>query len=171
MTEVWRPISGYEGAYEVSSLGRVRSLTRALPSGRRWNGRVRSLHSTWSGHLNVRLTQGGRWLLVHRLVLEAFSGPCPTGMEACHNNGNPADNRIENLRWDTRKANNADKIRHGRSLRGSENNLAKLCAGDIDRVRDLSRFGITGRNIAAHFSVTPANISSILKGKTWAHIS
>lgn len=171
MTELWRPIAGHAGSYEISSLGRVRSLSRVLPDGRRWKGRVMALKPVNSGHLHVRLTSAGNFMLVHRLVLEAFVGPCPPGMEACHNNGNPADNRIENLRWDTRKSNHADKVRHGTSAHGERNQMAKLSAGDIGRVRDLSRFGITGRQIAAHLAVTPANISSILKGKTWTHIS
>lgn len=51
---------------------------------------------------------------VHRLVLEAFVGPCPPGMEACHWNGIPGDNRLHNLRWDTPSANNADILRLGR---------------------------------------------------------
>ncbi|AXH49957.1 HNH endonuclease [Mycobacterium phage Glexan] len=51
---------------------------------------------------------------VHRMVLETFVGPCPPGMEACHNNGTPGDNRLSNLRWDTPKANQADKVKHGR---------------------------------------------------------
>lgn len=119
----------------------------------------------------IKLVHRGKFRLVHRLVLEAFVGPCPAGMEGCHNNGCPSDNRLQNLRWDTRLANNADKIRHGTSRKGADNNRAKLCDGDIERMRDLSRCGVTGRSIAALFLVTPANVSTILKGKTWTHAS
>lgn len=122
------------------------------------------------GHLRAQLGKG-RHQLVHRLVLTAFVGPCPDGMEACHNNGSPTDNRLCNLRWDTRRANQADKVLHGRSLRGDRNPLAKLQPSDIRRIRDLSREGVTGREIARRLNVTPANVSSILKGKTWNHIS
>jgi hypothetical protein len=122
-----------------------------------------------SGHLHLRLGRGSPFMLVHRLVLSAFAGPCPEGMEACHYNGNPADNRLCNLRWDTRKANHADKVRHGRSARGERNFLAKLTTSDVQRIRDMNRNGVLGKDIARHFRVTPANISSILKGKTWNH--
>lgn len=171
MNEIWRPIRAYEGAFEVSDMGRVRSLSRILSDGRRWAGRVRRLKRLDSGHQSIKLVSRGPFLLVHRLVLEAFIGPCPEGMEGCHNNGHADDNRLTNLRWDTRLANNADKIRHGRSLRGAQNNRAKLCGGDVERMRDLARCGVTGRRIAALFMVTPANVSSILKGKTWNHAS
>jgi hypothetical protein len=71
-----------------------------------------------TGHLNVVLyylaPDEGRNARIHTLVLEAFAGPRPEGMEGCHNDGNPTNNHIDNLRWDTRSANNQDTLRHGR---------------------------------------------------------
>lgn len=114
-TEEWRPIPGYEGIYEVSSIGRVKSVERLDSRGRRRASRARSLARQKSGHLTVALCRNGirENVGVHRLVLLAFVGPCPPGLEACHWNDVPDDNRVENLRWDTRAANIADSVRNG----------------------------------------------------------
>lgn len=113
--EEWRPVVGYEGQYVVSSEGRVRSLDRVNGYGRRLRGRPMSLVRHPRGYMQLTLTQGGvcETKKVHRLVLEAFSGPCPDGMEGCHINGIRHDNRPENLRWDTPKENAADRKRIG----------------------------------------------------------
>lgn len=123
MTESWLPIEGFED-YEVSNLGRVKSLARTVERIR--HGKiVRAFHRErilipspiQSGHLQVNMgpRDGSkrRTLLVHRLVLTTFVGPCPEGMEACHNNGDEKDNRVENLRWDTRESNVRDCVAHG----------------------------------------------------------
>lgn len=110
VSEQWLPVVGYEGLYEVSDHGRVRSLDRGSRK-----GRVLSLRVTGSGHKTVALYLLGKptGKNVHRLVLIAFVGPCPQGMEACHNDGNPANNHLSNLRWDTHKSNMEDKVKHG----------------------------------------------------------
>lgn len=119
---MWKPVVGFEGFYEVSDEGRVRSLPRRVNSpvaggSRVIPGRERKLTTHPSGHLIVSLSRPGEKLFmakVHRLVLEAFVGPCPDGMECCHNNSVPSDNRLANLRWDTPSENQLDKRRHGR---------------------------------------------------------
>ncbi|UGS27597.1 NUMOD4 motif-containing HNH endonuclease [Microbacterium resistens] len=113
--EEWRPVVGYEGKYEVSNLGRVRSLSRLSSSGRRVRGRMMGLRPHPRGYLQTTLTANGicETKKVHRLVLEAFVGPCPDGMESCHENGVRDDNRLSNLRWDTSLANAADRTAHG----------------------------------------------------------
>jgi hypothetical protein len=116
--ERWLPVVGYEGFYEVSDQGRVRSLDRIvdeLRGGRTWKGRVLITQRHPKGYLIVALTAKGRSKShsVHRLVLRAFQGDCPDGMQCCHANGIRDDNRLDNLRWDTRSANEQDKIRHG----------------------------------------------------------
>lgn len=119
-TERWLPIPGYEGSYEVSDMGRVRSLDRVIHASNgtayRKPGRLLRLVPFTNGHLYVNLCKPGvssRTKSVHRLVLTAFVGPCPEGMECCHNNGVHSDNRLVNLRWDTRSANMNDRFRHG----------------------------------------------------------
>lgn len=113
--ERWLPVAGYEGIYEVSSHGRVRSLRRLDPAGRRVGGRELTIVHLPTGHQRVKLSKDGRSVhaALHRLVLAAFAGPPPDGCEALHNDGNPANNRVENLRWGTRSENLRDSVRHG----------------------------------------------------------
>ena len=114
----WRDVVGYEGIYEVSSSGGVRSLTRK--SRNQWGeftlaGKSLSPGINSQGRPVVVLRRDGKgktWL-VHRLVAMAFLGPCPPGYVVCHNNGDRLDNRVENLRWDSRSANAFDSIKHG----------------------------------------------------------
>lgn len=114
--ENWLPIVGYDGIYEVSDLGRVRALPRIDAQG--GNRRLRvfkpSRMDAW-GHLGVKLRRDGvvKSAYVHRLVLEAFVGPCPSGMEGCHWNDIPNDNRLTNLRWATKSENRFDCVRNG----------------------------------------------------------
>lgn len=116
--EKWRSVIRYERIYEVSDLGNVRSLDRVMtyPSGRtcRWQGKMLIPGKT-GDRFTVALCneQGIRSHYVHELVLTAFVGPCPEGMEGCHNNGNGLFNSLTNLRWDTRSENTFDRVRHG----------------------------------------------------------
>lgn len=118
MEEEWKPIPGYEG-YEVSNHGRVRSLDRTvqLKDGRTRRQKGRAL-KPWviQGYLYVSLYKGRKVKKkrIHRLVLEAFVGPCPEGMECLHGDGNPANNRLDNLRWASPSDNNLDTVKHGR---------------------------------------------------------
>lgn len=113
--EEWRPVAGYEGSYEVSDHGNVRSIDRMIINKigykQRYRGKLLAPRATAEGYLRVGLPHADK--RIHRLVLEAFVGPCPEGMEACHNDGNPANNHLGNLRWDTPSANNYDQVRHG----------------------------------------------------------
>lgn len=121
VTEHWLPIAGYEGSYEVSDRGRVRSLDRITPRGRRWRGKILSPIPQHRGHLVVNL-HGGEdankhgWTprFVHHLVLEAFVGARPNDKPVCrHLNGDSADNRAENLVWGTHVENGRDTVEHG----------------------------------------------------------
>lgn len=117
--ERWSQVAGYEGLYDVSDLGRVRSCGRYTPTSRGaqrwWAERMLTPSPIPGGYRTVRLYRNGvgRTRTVHRLVLEAFVGPAPEGMECCHGPGGPADNRLTNLRWDTQAANSADQFEHG----------------------------------------------------------
>jgi hypothetical protein len=111
---------------------------------------------------------------IHRLVLELFIGPCPDGMEACHNDGNRINNFAYNLRWDTHAENIRDSVRHGTHCRtgprGSRNGSAKLKEDDILAIRQMIRNGMTKTEIASRFGVHRYQIYSIETGKTWSHI-
>lgn len=118
--ERWKPVAGFEDAYQVSDLGRVLSVPRTVLRSNgttyRVAGRILKLRPTDHGHPMVLLHgENGveRQVYVHRLVLETFRGPPADGMEACHFNDDPADNRLENLRWDTHSSNQFDKVRNG----------------------------------------------------------
>lgn len=109
----WIPIPGYDG-YSVSDTGEVMSFKRSRA------GRLLRQIPATGGYRLVKLGNANNPKRIHRLVLEAFVGPCPEGMEACHNNGDPADNRLENLRWDTKSANMTDRNVHHRGQAGKE---------------------------------------------------
>lgn len=123
MTEEWKPVVGYEGLYEVSTKGRVRSLDRhvagANGSRRLIRGRMLALTpSDWNGgYISVELSREGRGnrkrVLVHRIELEAFIGPCPPGQEGCHKDDNEQNNDLANLYWGTRADNMRDAVRNG----------------------------------------------------------
>ncbi len=165
-TEIWKPICGHEGFYEVSNFGRVRSLKF-----RNTAGRILRTAKQRSGHLRVDLGRRQRNRLVHRLVIETFVGPRPEGMECCHHNGDPEDNRIENLRWDTRSSNHADKRIHGTSRSGEENPFSKLKADEVKDIRRMRSSGFTLKDIAEAFGVTQSTVSAIARRKAWAHIN
>lgn len=114
--EEWRPIPGHEGHYEISNHGRVRSLDRVLTTAagyqRRHTGKLLTPRTLPNGYLKIHL--GGRHdEYIHRLVLMAFVGPCPQGMECLHSDGNPTNNHLLNLRWASPSDNAYDRVRHG----------------------------------------------------------
>lgn len=119
--EQWRSVPGYEGFDEVSSIGRVRSVDRTIQSAgpireKRLRGRVLRQKTTYDGYKMVVLSVDGvHWSpSVHKLILEAFVGQRPDGFEACHGDGDPGNNALANLRWDTSSANKADMVAHER---------------------------------------------------------
>jgi len=118
VSEVWKPITGWEGLYEVSSLGRVRSLPREVSGGRGSRavrgGRVLTPSATY-GYAHVCLHDRGRkrTARVHVLVATAFHGARPQGMHACHVDGDSSNNAASNLYWGTPKQNAQDKAKHG----------------------------------------------------------
>jgi hypothetical protein len=126
------------------------------------------------GYFEVRLQQKGkgRTRPVHRLLLEAWVGPCPEGMECRHLNGNPSDNRLENLKWGTRSENIADAVRHGTNLnffqRGENAPRAKLTKQQALLVYNLyhkAKYKIT--NLAKEFGVSRSAVYHIIEKRTW----
>lgn len=120
MTEQWAPVPGYEGRYEVSDLGRVRTVARVIPyiDGRlrRVQQRVRKVQLDTRGYPALSLTDNqGRTRTrgVHVLVAAAWIGPRPEGMEVCHNDGDKTNPRLDNLRYGTHSENAQDAVLHG----------------------------------------------------------
>lgn len=163
VTEVWRPVLGFEGLYEVSSLGAVRKHQGPLlkPSIAR------------CGYLLVNLRRGkvGKSFYVHRLVLTAFVGTCPDGKEACHDDGNRLSNVVSNLRWDTRRNNIHDKARHGTQPRGSTSASAILNEQKVVEIKKLLQDGgLTQRQIGSRYGVSRSCILGINRGAIWKHV-
>lgn len=123
--EHWLPIVGYEGLYEVSNQGRVRSLDRKEDSGRGSSrprrGQILKPRLR-SGYISVHLSRLGIAVdrTVHSLVMEAFSGPRPDGMQVRHGNGDRTDSRLSNLSYGTQSDNEQDKLQQGRNRNASK---------------------------------------------------
>lgn len=119
VVEHWIPVIGYEGCYEVSRTGEVRSLTRSVSCGKGVGQILGCVLKPWpsgpNGYPTVKLSKNGikKTHLVHQLMLTSFVGPRPPGMESCHQNDVSTDNRIENLRWDTHSQNMVDVVKNG----------------------------------------------------------
>jgi len=119
----------------------------------------------------LRINGIAKILKVHRLVLEAFVGPCPKGMECCHENGNRGDNRLSNLRWDTPKNNCADRIKHGTQAKGERQGLSKVTEGDVMEIRTLYASGQGDlKELGNRFGLTKSSVWSMVKRKTWKHV-
>lgn len=148
----------------------------------RWRRLTGEKHATKPGlyyrriALTTRKTQVRVRRYVHRMVLEAFVGPCQDGMEARHLNGDSLDNRLENLEWGTPSENNLDRVRHGThpggkgAPRGQENYVAKLTDANVREVKRRLRTGEAASSIASSYGVTKWAICNIRQGKTWSHI-
>ena len=114
--ETFKDIPGYEGLYQISDLGRVLSVKRGkfMKTRYRFSGRLNGrIHLPYE---EVNLSKDGKFKtrVIHRLVLLTFKGPCPMGHIAMHQNDNPKDNRLINLKWGTPSENTTDAIKKGR---------------------------------------------------------
>lgn len=172
--ELWVPMRGWEELYEVSTLGKVRSLVRygrTRLGRRKYGGKVLSVFMATNGYAQVNITGNGKRksILVHRAVLESFIGPPPSGMEACHNNGNKMDCRVDNLRWDTRKGNHADKRMHGTHPSGENNPAHKLREVDVKRLR-RSHGVYELCAIAKELGVSRGCVEKAKYGGSWANV-
>lgn len=119
--ERWLPAVGWEGLYQVSDYGRVKSLQRYVrcrDGVRLVRERILKPYTQRTGYRTVLLAVDGRKKTrsIHQLVLEAFVGPRPADMVACHNDGVPNNNHVANLRWDTQSNNLFDAVRHGTNV-------------------------------------------------------
>ena len=117
--ECWKPVNGYEGIYEVSNHGRVRSVDRTVTRSdgqvHRRKGKLPRTPLNQRGYQVVNLCIQGKCQIrtVHSLVAETFIGTRPEGMEVCHNDGSKTNNHVDNLRYGTSSENKLDNVRHG----------------------------------------------------------
>ena len=171
--EAWLPAVGWEGLYEVSDLGRVRSLPRKGGNNRWYGGNVLTPYPN-KGYPMVPLCRKGKRKMcqVHVLVLTAFVGPCPPGMQGCHGDGNRGDPRLSNLRWDTPAGNMRDQYRHGTRVAGDHHPAAKLSDAEVAEIRRRHAAGVSGtappithRELADIFGISRPHVSGILSGR------
>jgi len=117
LIENWRSVVGFEGSYEVSDLGRVRSLDRIIirKDGMHVSlkGKILKHSHNPKGYCQLILNPGNNNRKIHTLVLEAFVGPAPPGLECRHADGDKTNNRLNNLSWGTGSENTLDRVRHG----------------------------------------------------------
>lgn len=171
--ERWLPVVGYEGFYEVSDAGRVRSVERFAKNRHGSitlkNGRPLALFHDKDGYHRVSLWKDGstKQRPVHQLVLEAFVGPRPDGAMTLHADGTRTNNKCGNISWGTALQNAIDRGRHGRGMRGERNPKAKLTP---DRVGDIRKSERPPRELAVLFGVDRKTIYDIKCGRTWSEV-
>jgi len=178
--EAWKPVPDYPG-YEVSDHGRVRSywVRKGSPSGPK-GGMTRRIgdvphfltrHIGSHGYPMVQLAndKGLKTRTVHSLVLEAFVGPCPDGMECLHENRVRADTRLTNIRWGTPVENTEDKRRHGTMNIGSRNGSAKMTEAQVADVLRMAKY-MKQAEIVRKTGVSSGMICLIVNRKIWKHV-
>ena len=180
--ERWRPVAG-NNAYEVSDCGRVRSLVNTNNNRRDEPLLLKPTVNRQGYHrVSLRLGRKQQHRFVQRLVLEAFVGPCPRGMECRHLNGDSSDNRLANLVWGTKQANMADQRAHGTLaagekhyakirpellVRGSAHVHAKLTEQAVVEIRASS---LSMTELARRYGVHRCTIARVVQGRKWRHV-
>lgn len=159
-----RPVFG--GLFEVSSDGHIFRVS--APNGRTKPKELAQCRRTrnYKG-VTLWINGKGRPYLVHQLVLLAFQGPCPKGLEVAHLNGVETDNRVENLAYVTRRDNHLHKWIHGRPQEGERNGFAKLRNEDVQEIRREFQKGASQTAIARKHGIGLQTVHGIVRGKRW----
>ena len=148
---------GFDG-YCVSEYGEVYSKRKSVE----W--KARRLVPGKGGYLYVQIRNGSkvRTMLVHRLVLTAFVGKCPDGMEGCHIDGDPSNNCLSNLKWDTPKNNCLERGNYG---------VAVLSEKEVKTIRVLYASGkYTMQQLSDRFGVSIGTVHPVIHRRTWQHV-
>jgi hypothetical protein len=175
--EIWKSIPGYEGYYEVSNCGRVRSLDRIIIRSDGIKvpqiGKLMRTQPTQHGRRSVMMCGPGlktRRREVHRMVLEAFVGPCPENMEACHRDDDCTNNHLENLRWDTKRSNMQERDRNGKTVKGQTHGNAKLTDEGVREMRRLRETGAKLSYLSERYGIAFGQIGAIVRREAWKHV-
>ena len=172
--EKWLAIPTWEGLYEASSLGRIRSLTRMrpMPNGgmRAHVGKVLAPSVGASGYLQVVLNDCARKVTipVHRAVCRAFHGPKQKGLQCRHLDGNQRNNAASNLEWGTPLQNAGDRLRHGTYPLGAKNHKSKLTEAQAREILATVEPHVV---TAKKFCVTPELVGQIRNRVAWKHLN
>jgi len=170
MSEIWKPVVGYEHLYTVSSHGRVKRIGKGHGA---QVGRIKTLTPHKQGYLTTCLfNKAPRTFLIHRLVAETFIGPIPPGKEVNHKDGDKTNNHVGNLEIVSRRQN----ILHGVAndfipITGSQNPAAKLTEDDVRQIKRRYVKGQYGyKRLAKEYGVCWEAIRNIIKGYVWQHV-
>ncbi|MEB8150467.1 NUMOD4 domain-containing protein [Staphylococcus xylosus] len=170
--ENWEDIPGYEGYYQVSNLGNIKSLSRVVDRGSYSfisKEKLLKFREATQGryYVDLQKDKNVKRFYVHKLVALAFIGECPKGMNVCHINGNCQDNTLANLRYDTQRQNQIDIYRYGKRHGNS-----KLSIEQILKIRSLYKTNrYTTRELAKMFSVSQNCTQRIVRKVTFSWLN
>lgn len=182
LPERWLDVPGYEGRYQASNLGRIKSLTRHTPTRNRWgpctyNASERIINGRLDedGYRRMKLCVAGvtSEQFAHKLIALAFHGECPPECnQVAHWDGDKLNNRPGNLRWATSAENAADRVRHGLTSNqfGERHSHNKLTEEQVLEIRRATRTRSTAADFARKFSIGSQAVRKILRGERWPHI-
>lgn len=172
--EEWRDVPGYEGYYQVSNMGQVKSFH--IREGKQ--ERILKFCLVGCGYLAVSLCKSGsqKRKYIHALVLSAFTGERPEKSTCNHINGNKHDNCLKNLEYCTQAENNLHSFRVLKRLpvinRGEKSGISKLTNDNVRSIRDLYSSGkYTMKDLEKIFNVSDSTILNIIHRKTWGHVA
>ena len=172
--EYWKPITGF-ACYEISTLGRVRALSRLVkhPKGGLMHKQGQFLKPFGDRYLRVNLCHNSKALecSVHRLVAQAFIPNPENKPQVNHIKQPKTNNAVTNLEWTTEPENTAHAVATGLKAKGEAHGSAKLTTKKVIILRSLSKQGWSQRKIAKKFGVSQASVSKIVRGINWRIIA
>ena len=177
--ENWKPVVGFEGLYEVSDLGNVKSLSRMVRSkaGSMRHVRERAMRTCLAPtarYVSLILRKEGKSYFkhVHRLVAQAHIPNPENKPQVNHKNASQKwNNTVANLEWATRAEDDAHVVANGLKPRGHHHYFAKLNAKKVQEMRRLDKQGWSTRSLADKFSLSTAHVRLVIRGLAWGHVS
>lgn len=169
--ETFKPINGYEGIYEVSNFGRVKTLG-AVGSGKYKKDTILKPFDNGRGYMyyGLRLNKKTKNFSGHRLVVEAFISADSEKPDINHKDGNKKNNRVENLERCNKKMNMIHAANTGLLRCGEDNHLSKLLKSDIPKIKKLWGYNVKREIISDVFNISFAQISRIVNNKNWKQL-